>query len=248
MLNILIANNKRGGARRRTKRSVQRRNNAPNGNGFATKSNGFAQDTRVVRLTQGRNLVYGFPDRMQTKLRYNQTVDLISGGGALVGSRLFRMNDITIPTASGHQPMYRDTYAAIYENYAVVASRLTVKFINTSATNVFKVGAAIDSGISTSSNATELCERSHGQHTILPPLAGSLSSRTFTVPWNCRTILGIDPYTSDQYKTPITSSPTNMSEVQIWVLDLTTGTSGITLDVTIEYDVLFTELSTPATS
>lgn len=241
MLNILIANNKRGGARRRTKRSVQRRNNAP-------KSNGFAQDTRVVRLTQGRNLVFGFPDRMQTKLRYNQTVTLTSGGGSVVGYQMFRMNDIYSPTAGGHQPMYRDTYAAIYENYAVVASRLTVKFINTSVANVFKVGAAIDSGLSTSTDAIELCERSHGQHTILPPIAGSLSSRTFTVPWNCRTILGIDPYTSDQYKTPVVGIPTNRSEVQAWVLDLTAGTSSITLDVTIEYDVLFTELSTPATS
>lgn len=220
---------------------MQRRNNAP-------KSNGFAQDTRVVRLTQGRNLVYGFPDRMQTKLRYNQTVALTSGGGAVVGYRMFRMNDISAPTAGGHQPMYRDTYAAIYENYAVVASRLTVKFINTSTSSVFKVGAAIDSGISTSTDAVELCERSHGQHTILPPLAGSLSSRTFTVPWNCRMILGIDPYTSDQYKTPVGGPPSNISEVQIWVLDLTTGVSGITLDITIEYDVLFTELSTPATS
>lgn len=185
---------------------------------------------------------------MQTKLRYNQTLALTSGGGTTVGYQMFRMNDILIPTSGGHQPMFRDTYASIYENYAVVASKLIVKFINTSTTNVFKVGAAIDATSSTSTDAIELSERSHGVHTILPPLAGSLSSHTFTVPWNCRMILGIDPYTSDQYKTPIGSSPNNISEVQLWVLDLTAGTAATTLDVTIEYDVLFTELSTPATS
>lgn len=238
-----IANNKRGGARRRTKRSVQRRNNAP-------KSNGFAQDMRVAKLALGKNLVFGFPDRMQTKLRYNDTLVITTGAGPVVGFKLIGINDIFAPVTGGHQPMYRDTYATIYDNYSVVSARLIAKFLNTSATAVFKVGAVIEDrfGGGPLTDPIELAERNHGQHTILPPLAGSLSTHTFTIPWSVRTVLGVDPYTSQTYKTPVGSSPTILSFIQLWVIDLTAGVAGTTVDFTVEFDVLFSELSSPPTS
>jgi hypothetical protein len=209
---------------------------------------GRAQSHGVAIIANGRNLVYGFPDKVMCKMRYNEFVSVTSTTGS-VGKYLFRMNSCFDPnfTGTGHQPLYYDTYNAIYDHYAVVSSRIIVKIMNTS-TAPLRVGLLFDDDSSTSSTIETLCEQSHGTHVILPPQTGSLSTHTFRMNWNCKKILGIDPFASETYKTAVTSNPTEESYACVWGATGDASTATIYLDVVMEFEVLFTELTTPTQS
>jgi hypothetical protein len=182
------------------------------------------------------------------KLRYHDTETLTSSSGA-VGKYVYRWNSTYDPdvTGSGHQPMFRDTFAAIYDQYAVVRATATIKFINVSSTPMF-VGVVTDDDASTSTTRDTLCEQTHGWHSLMPAQAGSLSTITHTASWDCVKYLGIDPFTSELYKTGVETDPTEQSTLTVWTL-ATDGTSQTVLcDVELVYTVLWTELATPSQS
>lgn len=72
----------------------------------------------------------GFPETLQSKVIYCSNFD----SGTLTNTtpvyQVMRMNSTYDPDFSGggHQPMYRDTYAAVYNSYRVVGSKITVDF------------------------------------------------------------------------------------------------------------------------
>jgi len=190
--------------------------------------------------------VYGFPDRMRTTLRYADTFAVPSITGA-VGKQAYRCNSVYDPdyTNAGHQPLYYDTYAAIYDHYAVISSKIRVEVINANTTT-WMAGLVIDDDTTTSSDIKVLLEQNHGVSDMLTPLTGSHSEAVFTDQFNAKSILGIDPFASQTYKTGIASNPSEESYFLIWGADLLgSGTTYMQIKVEIIYDVLFTELSTP---
>jgi hypothetical protein len=205
------------------------------------------QNPPVVRFTPN---VYGFPDRLLTQLRYSDVMNITGTAGA-VGFQNFRWNSTFDPdiTNTGHQPLYRDVYAAIYDSYAVIRSRARITIENTSTTYSVVCGAVIDDDSSPTTNFNILMEQNHGVRHLLTPLAGSKSSVTFDMTWDCKQILGIDPYTSQAYKTASTSNPTEASTLSIWMINQD-GTNTVTVQGIIELvqEVLWTELSTPSIS
>lgn len=203
----------------------------------------------VPAIGMGTDLAFGFPDRIITKVRYHDIVTLSSTAGA-VGKWLFRANSTFDPdfTGTGHQPLYRDNLAAIYDHYSVLECVVKGKLCNTSATAPFTIGVVIDDDSSTGTTLTTLCEQNHSKHTFLPPLAGSLSSHTFNVKWDPVTFLGIDPFVTEGYKTPVGSNPGEESYITFFAASVDGSTSSIVLDITMEYTVLWTELTSPTQS
>lgn len=233
----MIPKTKQRGARRGTgKRSVQRRDNAPM--------------PVVPRIALGNNLMFGFPSRILTKLRYVDTYALVSTSGT-VAKQVLYLNSTFDPdnTGTGHQPLYRDTYAAVYDEYAVVSTKAIIDFQSLATGTGLSCGAVIDDDNSTSSTVTTLMEQNNGKHMLLPPLLGSLSNRTITINWDCEKHLGINPYTSSEYKTPVGSNPTVLASLLLWSAPAD-GSSTTTnqVQVTLEQTVLWTELSTPTQS
>jgi hypothetical protein len=196
----------------------------------------------------GNSIPLGFPDRIMSKLRYHDAETLTSTAGSL-GKYVYRWNSTFDPDASGvgHQPMFRDTFAGIYDHYAVVRASATVKFINSSSVAMF-VGMVTDDDTTTSSTLDTLCEQTHGWHELLPAQAGSLSTVTHTFQWECVKYLGIDPYTSEQYKTAVGSNPTEESTITVWVLSTDGSTQSMLVDSEIVYTILWTELASPSQS
>jgi len=201
----------------------------------------------VVRFSP---MCFGFPDKLLTRLRYCDTLNMTCTSGA-VGKEIFRWNstyDIDV-TNTGHQPLYRDTYASIYDQYAVVraTARFTIVNVNTGISVV--CGHVTDDDTNISSQFNTLMEQNHGDHCILTPLAGSHSSHTFDTTWDCQEVLGIDPYASESYKTAVAADPTETSTLGIWAVPQD-GSSTTTLQVIIEIiqEVLWTELTTPTIS
>lgn len=191
---------------------------------------------------------FGFPDKIISKVRYHDTEPLVSTVGSLA-KYFYRLNSTFDPdlTGVGHQPMFRDTFAAVYDHYSVISSKVVVKFVNNSAVP-YNVGCIIEDDGVASTLLDTLCEQSHGQHKLIPAITGSISSSTFTVNWDCKSILGIDPFTSETYKTAVASNPAEDSNLCIWAVPVDASTATIYVDVTIEYTVLWTELTTPTQS
>jgi hypothetical protein len=194
--------------------------------------------------------VFGFPPKMMSRLRYIDTYTITSSVGS-TGKQVIYINSTFDPdnTGTGHQPMYRDTYAALYDHYAVVSAKARVKFFNTEAAGLLACGVVIDDDNATVGLAVQtIRELSLGDSVVLPPLAGSLSTHTFTVEWDCKKILGIDPYSSEEYKTAVGSNPTEISALLLHVTNLAGGTASYGVDVELEQTVLWTELATAAGS
>lgn len=204
----------------------------------------------VPRIAMGNNLMFGFPSQLLTKLRYNDTYNLTSLSGG-IGKQVCSMNGIYDPdiTGVGHQPLYRDTFASIYDQYAVISSKITVQFANLFTDTAVHVGLLLDDDATSSTTYSTLMEQNLGKNTLLAPLAGGLSVKSLTNQFDCKKHLGIDPYTSETYKTAITLNATEEFNAIIWAAPANTDGSGtVQAVVTIEYLVLFTELATPTGS
>jgi hypothetical protein len=240
----MIQNNKRGGGRGTTKRSARRRNAGPKNSSM----NSVPRDvTRFV--AGGSGSVFGFPNKVLTRLRYTDTIAMVGTSGA-IAKQLFRLNSTFDPdyTGTGHQPLYRDTYASLYDHYAVVETRVHVKLVNNGDIPV-NCGILVDDDATSSTTTTVLMEQNNGQSRVVPAKTGALSTVDFRYNWSCQKILGIDPFASETYKTAVGSNPTEESYLVIWnqAADVTT-TSGVYAYVELEMLVLWTELTTPTSS
>ena len=184
-----------------------------------------------------------------TTLRYHEVIDLVSTAGSL-SQYGFRWNSIFDPDYSGggHQPLYRDTYAAIYNQYAVVSARAKITFLSSTQNANSFVSAVTDDDSSPSNNGDTLAEQSHGFHTIIGSSNGGRASQVYNLTWDCKKVLRIDPYTSQTYKTAVGSNPSEASYLWLSAFGLATASTDVTVDVEMEFDVLFTELATPTQS
>lgn len=186
---------------------------------------------------------------MVTRLRYVDTLPIASTSGALAYQQ-YRVNSTFDPDYSyaGHQPMYRDTYAAIYSSYAVISCKIKVTIVNTSSVPIH-CGVLFDDNLSASSSYTVLMEQNNGKHKLVPALQGSLSSHVFTLQWDAKKMLGIDPYASEMYKTAVGSNPAEDSLLVIWSqpVDLASTITPY-INTELEMLVMWSELVTPTGS
>jgi hypothetical protein len=186
---------------------------------------------------------------LETRLRYADYHNISIVSGALT-KFTYAWNSTYDPNQSGggHQPLYRDVFAGIYDHYSVVRARAIVRVINPGTTSVL-VGCVTDDDTTSSSTFQTLMEQSHGTTQHLTPVSGSKSEAVFNLSWDCIKVLGIDPYSSESYKTAVGSDPTEMSTLVVWAIP-DDGSTTVTLNATIELvqEVLWTELTTPTQS
>jgi hypothetical protein len=200
----------------------------------------------VIRFTP---TVYGFPKSLQTRLRYSDVFTITSSAGA-VGKQVYRWNSTFDPdlTNVGHQPLYRDSFAGIYDQYAVVKAKATIRILTADATAAFAVGCVTDDDGTTSASVNTLSEQNTGHVDIISPLSGSHSYTVFTPTWSAHQDLNINPYTSETYKTAVGSDPTEISTLLIWAATVGGSSATITMQIVLEQEVVWTELTTPTAS
>jgi len=192
--------------------------------------------------------VFGFPDKLLVKLRYHEGNTITSTTGGLASYK-FRLNSLFDPnyTGTGHQPMYRDTYAGIYNHYSVISTVAKVRFVNASSVP-FWVGAVIDDDSSSSAGIDPIIEQNHSVSHLVTPVTGSNSASTVTINWDCKKILGINPYTSEAYRTPFAENPSEESYLVIYCATADSSTNNMYFDVTLDFTTLLSELQTPTQS
>jgi len=182
-----------------------------------------------------------FPVRMVAKLKYCETLTL-TNSLTPVGNLNIACNSIYDPnlTGTGHQPYGHDTYAAIYNQYTVLASKITFRF-NAGPTSVLTWGGGIEDTVGTTFNVDTWAERPtyKSVYARLP----SSEQTTLTLYWDRnRRFPGRDLYR--ELSAPFGANP---SEIEIFNLVCQTYTGGSTLGtvycfVEVEYVVEMYEL------
>lgn len=167
---------------------------------------------RVLTLPWGQHT--GFPEKMMVRLKY---VDSHSLGDNInpMASFTYRCNSIFDPnfTGGGHQPLYHDQFALIYQNYKVTKMSIRLRALSTQGaanSNIFYGIDNIGSDTTVDINPNTIRERPGSIYKTLTPQAGSMIKSG----WNIKksAVNGEDGYTA-----AFGSNPTNVDYIRFYV-------------------------------
>lgn len=234
-------------------RATQRQRNARRGLVRSARNRRTALTRLRARTNQAKMLrgigrpFYGFPQSIITKLRYVSFVTLTAAGGTVAGN-VFHANGIYDPdvTGTGHQPLYRDEYAALYSKYAVLGSKCTATF-SAGAGIPAQVGILKDDDATTTSNLETSMEQSGAVFDVTGALGASPTTLVST--YSPLRDMGVDVKNDGDLQALQGGPPNNSYYFKVWAIsaDAVTATS-VVVQVTVEYTVKFSELITPTQS
>lgn len=199
------------------------------------------------RITGLSSHDFGFPDRLKTKLQYQDVVQLAASAGSPAVWQ-FRMNSLFDPdySGTGHQPQWYDQLSAVYSNYKVLGSKITCVFIpnNINDTELNDKGPYI-CGITTVAGTTSfsaasypaLLEDGNSVHGIIVDKQGGSNKVTLSNTFSPMRDLGLDPNSTD-LRVPTGSNPSTNAAVyaNVWALDMTEAASqDVVVKVQIEF-------------
>ena len=197
-----------------------------------------------TRINVGRQ---AFPKQLQNTLRCNETIQYTLTTG--LATYIFSCNGLFDPnvTGAGHQPLYFDQLSAIYDHYTVIRSRIKVTF-GTAATLIVPqlYSLYIDDDTSVVANAVIGSERPGAVSKFLNPLTDSPA--TLYLSWDGKSTFGSDMMSDKDMQGTSSTNPSEQSYFVIQQYD----SAGITVTplmfVELEYDVIWDEFVTVATS
>lgn len=206
------------------------------------------KSTGIVRFSKP---VSGFPERIYTKLRYVATVTL--GNGTFTwGAHTFRCNSVYDPdfTSGGHQPLYYDQYAAIYNYYTVRKCRMQIDVTNLiGGTTLNSVMAGVDIlGSDTTSDVdiNLMRERPGSTYKIVTTQYPRGRMVKWWVPKK------FSPYSPADRSAAVGSNPTANDFFRVYAMSLDNTTAlqsnQVSFTVTIDYFTEFFELTDVAAS
>lgn len=130
-----------------------------------------------------RNLL---PKSKLVKMRYGVTTNLGHGGSGVVGYHVFQANSLYDPdtTGVGTQPIMRDQWANLYQNYVVVGAKIKITFA-TQSTSVTTQNSFVGIRLNDSSTLSDTDPANLAMHprqkwTFLGTADGGRPMRTLT--------------------------------------------------------------------
>lgn len=92
-------------------------------------------EVTALRLPPSR--VAGFPDKLRTKLRYNEYIAL-NPGATTAATASYRLNGMLDPTVAvgGHQPLGFDNYMGVYGRFQVLKCKIKFTLVNASDNHI----------------------------------------------------------------------------------------------------------------
>lgn len=193
----------------------------------------------------------GFPKELRIKHRYVAYKTLTSTTGAL-GSQTFRCNGMFDPdhTSTGHQPLYFDQLAALYNHFTVLNSKITVKLTAGTANSAVPMQVAMyvnDDTTVTPSGIEIQAEQSTGRFGMVPVQGNG--TLVLTSKWSAKENFG--PYAISDPNLQ-GSSAADPTEQQTWSFQYQAADLASTVVVyaqfVIEYDAIWQELKDIGTS
>lgn len=198
--------------------------------------------------TVPRNMISvgkGFPKKLCMTHKYVDVTSVTSTSG-LLGKYLFSCNSMYDPnwTGGGHQPMYRDQCAALYQHYNVIGSRAKFKILN-GATNTGLIAVSLyinDDATVTPTDISTVTEQTSA--TPMKLIAYNSSDPVYlTKSWSAKKFFGKGVLANNAIGAGIGSNPTEQSFFTL-CLQCMDGLSTVSVyfEVEIEYICVWTEL------
>lgn len=201
---------------------------------------------RGTRIRVQTNNGLGFPRQIKTTLKYTETLKLTAASGVFT-TYFFSANGAYDPniTGTGHQPMYFDQYAALYNHYTVIGSRITVRVLQDSATAVgCRVGLlqTDDSSYAGTADMDQIDEASMGRFRYMG--VGLDHSINLGQRWSAKKTFGGSVLGNDNLQGSSSSNPTEQSYYMFCIQGLSGASTTPTLHCTfeIEYIMIWDEL------
>lgn len=174
----------------------------------------------------------GFPKKIVMTHKYVDTGVLSSTAG-VINKYQWSANSLFDPntTGGGHQPMYFDQMAALYNHYTVIGAKFKVTctpYASNSAGGF--VGAYIDDDTTTTNitGISSLVEQSTSRRRVISP--ASNNTFTFNLKWSAKKTFGGSILANDNLQGSITTDPLEQSFFTLAVQGF-----GVAPDVSIQY-------------
>lgn len=202
-------------------------------------------EARLIPGVDGHR-IFGFPNSIITKLRYCDVIKHTSTLGA-TGTNSFRANGIFDPdfTGVGHQPMWRDNYASIYNHYVVIGSKIKMCVTPQTLGVPFIAGIVGDDDTTLSSTVTTRMEQNNSIWKAVP-IAEAGQPTILEAYFEPLEMFGIDAKDDGTFgATSVGADPTEQWIYGCWVAAADASQTGSCLiSYEIEYTVKFSEPST----
>lgn len=117
----------------------------------------------------------GFPKTMTMTHKYHEQITVVGASGGLTYFT-FSCNGMFDPniTTTGHQPMYFDQCAAVYDHYTVIGSKIRIKVIPfNSVQPAFRCVLYTDDNATSFSSISGIAEQTSGKIIIVPAAANN---------------------------------------------------------------------------
>lgn len=187
----------------------------------------------------------GFPERMRMKHKYRETIHLTASSGASA-PYIYSCNGMYDPniTGTGHQPMFFDNMAALYDHYTVLNSRITVVYVPTPqailTAHNFVVGL-LDTSAWGTTNANYAGENPSAT-TLICVATSNNEKNIISKYWNAERVFGARALSDSTLRGTPAANPTEQTYFGIMIQDANgIGTAEGDLSITIEYDAVWTE-------
>lgn len=208
---------------------------------------------RVGQVPQVGRTEWGFPDRIKTRLKYCDVIQL-TGAGGTAARHQFRMSSCFDPDFSGigHQPHWFDTYATVYQTYRVLGSKITVTFSpnNISDSEVNDRGPYIvgltgnENSIWNSNTLIDVMEDPSSQHVVLGDKQGANNVKTLVATYIPMRDLDTDS-NDDLVRALTNNNPIRNFFMNVWAMDMTeSAIVDVVAKIEIDFIVQFATLRT----
>ena len=152
-------------------------------------------------------------------MRYVEEFSLNPGTGA-VASYIFRANGLYDPnyTGSGHQPYGFDQWMTYYNQFTVLGSKCTARFMNylNTSGNAVMCGIQLkDSAVVDNTNPTEIIEQGRSKWQLIQPQGGSKDQCRITKGFSTKKFFQAPNNLDDIYRGSDAADPTEQAYYHI---------------------------------
>lgn len=198
-----------------------------------------------VRVFMGRQ---PFPKQLFNTLTYTESVAFNISAGTGVALYKFLANSMFDPnsTGTGRQPLYFDQLSAIYDHYTVLRSRIRVS-PNHISTLPILYSLYLDDDTSAVANAVDASERIGAVSKMFIPSYGG-QNQEMRLSFDAVKTFGPNPMANDNLQGTGLTSPAEQQVYTIQAYDGTGTAATGQLMVWIEYDCVWDEFTTIASS
>lgn len=204
---------------------------------------------RNVRNNTQVKLGLGFPKQMVITHKYAETVSITSTGG-VQGNYIFSANGLFKPnvTAAGHQPMYFDQMAALYNHYTVIGAKATFRITPQAANeDAFRICLTMEDDTTiTPAGVDSNIEQSKSSWRLVSPNANNTIVLRST--YSAKKVYGGSVMAQEEQKGTPTANPAEESYFALTMQASGVATATAEFIAFIEYITIWSELKNIAGS